>query len=35
MFYKKGLDITNTKQMFEFLRNHYMYDTEIIICMIQ
>lgn len=27
MFYKKGLDITNTKQMFEFLRNHYMYDT--------
>jgi hypothetical protein len=27
MFYKKGLDITNTKQMFEFLRGHYMYDT--------
>ena len=27
MFYKKGLDITNAKQMFEFLRNHYMYDT--------
>lgn len=27
MFYKKGLDITNAKQMFEFLRNHYTYDT--------
>jgi predicted small secreted protein len=27
MFYKKGLDITNAKQMFEFLRGHYMYDT--------
>lgn len=27
MFYKKGIDITNTKQMFNFLRDHYMYDT--------
>lgn len=27
MFYKTGVDITNTKQMFNFLRNHYMYDT--------
>jgi hypothetical protein len=27
MFYKKGLDISNTKEMFEFLRGHYMYDT--------
>ena len=27
MFYKKGIDITNAKQMFEFLRRHYMYDT--------
>ena len=27
MFYKKGIDITNAKQMFEFLRGHYMYDT--------
>ena len=26
-FYQKGLDITNTKQMFEFLRNHFVYDT--------
>ena len=27
MFYKKGIDITNAKQMFKFLRGHYMYDT--------
>lgn len=27
MFYKKGIDITNAKQMFNFLRGHYMYDT--------
>ena len=27
MFYKKGLDISNTKQMFEFLKNHYQYHT--------
>jgi hypothetical protein len=27
MFYKKGIDITNAKQMFEFLSGHYMYDT--------
>ena len=27
MFYKKGIDITNAKQMFEFLKGHYMYDT--------
>lgn len=27
MFYKKGIDITNAKQMFNFLRSHYMYDT--------
>lgn len=27
MFYKKGIDITNAKQMFNFLRDHYMYDT--------
>ena len=26
-FYKTGVDITNAKQMFEFLRGHYMYDT--------
>ena len=26
-FYKKGLDISNTKQMFEFLKGHYTYDT--------
>lgn len=27
MFYKKGIDITNAKQMFEFLKGHYTYDT--------
>lgn len=27
MFYKKGIDISNTKQMFEFLKGHYTYDT--------
>lgn len=27
MFYKKGIDITNDKQMFEFLKNHFTYDT--------
>ncbi len=27
MFYKKGLDISNTKEMFEFLKGHYLYDT--------
>lgn len=27
MFYKKGIDITNAKQMFEFLKSHYTYDT--------
>ena len=27
MFYKKGLDISNTKQMFEFLKGHFTYDT--------
>ena len=26
-FYKTGLDITNDKQMFEFLKNHYQYYT--------
>jgi hypothetical protein len=26
-FYKTGLDVTNDKQMFEFLKNHFMYDT--------
>ena len=25
LFYKTGVDITNTKQMFNFLRNHYMF----------
>lgn len=27
MFYKKGIDITNDKQMFEFLKGHYEYFT--------
>ena len=27
MFYKKGLDISNTKEMFEFLKGHFTYDT--------
>lgn len=27
MFYKKGIDITNDKQMFNFLKNHFTYDT--------
>ena len=27
MFYKKGLDISNTKEMFEFLKGHFQYDT--------
>lgn len=27
MFYKKGIDITNDKQMFNFLKDHYTYDT--------
>jgi hypothetical protein len=27
MFYKKGLDIANTKEMFEFLKNHFEYYT--------
>lgn len=27
MFYKKGIDITNNKQMFEFLKNHFQYAT--------
>lgn len=27
MFYKKGIDITNDRQMFEFLKGHYTYDT--------
>lgn len=27
MFYQKGLDITNDKQMFNFLRNHFEYYT--------
>lgn len=26
-FYKTGLDITNTKEMFKFLKNHFTYDT--------
>ena len=25
MFYKKGIDITNDKQMFNFLKNHFEY----------
>lgn len=27
MFYKKGIDITNDKQMFNFLKNHFEYNT--------
>lgn len=27
MFYKKGIDITNDKQMFNFLKNHFEYYT--------
>lgn len=27
MFYKKGLDITNAKECFEFLHNHFTYDV--------
>ena len=27
MFYQKGVDISNTKSMFNFLNNHFMYDT--------
>ena len=27
MFYKKGIDITNDKQMFNFLKNHFTYST--------
>ena len=27
MFYKKGIDITNDKQMFNFLKNHFTYVT--------
>jgi hypothetical protein len=27
MFYKKGIDITNDKQMFNFLKGHYTYST--------
>lgn len=27
MFYKKGLDISNTKEMFNFLKNHFQYYT--------
>lgn len=27
MFYKTGVDITNAKSMYEFLANHYKYDT--------
>ena len=27
MFYQKGVDICNTKSMFNFLNNHFMYDT--------
>ena len=27
MFYKKGIDITNDRQMFEFLKNHFSYYT--------
>lgn len=27
MFYKKGIDITNDKQMFNFLKNHFNYFT--------
>lgn len=27
MYYKKGIDITNDKQMFNFINSHYQYDT--------
>ena len=27
MFYKKGIHINNTKQMYEFLNSHFMYST--------
>ena len=27
MFYKTGVDISNTKSMFNFLNDHFMYDT--------
>ena len=27
MFYQKGVDISNTKSMFNFLNEHFMYDT--------
>ena len=27
MFYKTGVDITNDKQMFNFLKNHFEYYT--------
>ena len=27
MFYKKGIDICNAKSMFEFINNHFKYDT--------
>ena len=27
MFYQKGININNTKSMFNFLNNHFMYDT--------
>ncbi|MBO7079721.1 MAG: hypothetical protein J6W64_07945 [Bacilli bacterium] len=27
MFYKKGVDISNTKSMYNFLKNHEKYDT--------
>lgn len=27
MFYQKGIDITNDKQMFNFLKNHFEYNT--------
>ncbi len=27
MFYKKGVDISSNKSMFDFLNNHFMYDT--------
>jgi len=27
MFYKKGVDITNDRQMFYFIKNHFTYYT--------
>ena len=27
MFYKTGVDITNDKQMFNFLKDHFTYPT--------